>query len=82
MADNMQTTFLNAFFEWKYKDFDQYFTEACLFPGVELTIFQALVQIMAWSLPGDLPLPEPTMTILFTHVSLGLNELISNSVHP
>ena len=39
----------------------------------------ALVQIMAWRLPGDKPLSEPMMVRLLTHIyaSLGLNELKS-----
>ena len=37
----------------------------------------ALVQIMAWRRPGDMPLSEPMMVELTDiHASLGLNELI------
>ena len=41
----------------------------------------ALVQIMAWRLPGDKPLSEPMMASLLTHIyaSLGLNGLMSGS---
>ena len=37
---------------------------------VQLTIFQHLVQIMAWRRPGDKPLSEPMMVSLLTHICL------------
>ena len=46
-------------------------------PKGRMNNIPALVQIMAWRLPGDKPLFEPMMVSLPTHVyaSLGLNEL-------
>ena len=37
----------------------------------------ALVQIMAWCLPGDKPLSEPMLVYSRTYALLGLNELIA-----
>ena len=39
-----------------------------LFLRVQLTIFQVLVQIMAWRRPTDKPLSEPMMVSLLTHI--------------
>ena len=47
-----------------------------LFVGVELTIFQALVQIKAWRRLGDKPLSEPMIIFFLAHVALGLNNPI------
>ena len=39
-----------------------------LFPRAQLTIFQHLVQIMAWRRPDDKTLSEPMMVSLLTHI--------------
>ena len=45
-------------------------------PKVQINNIPALVQIMAWSRPGDKPLFEPMMASLLTHIaSPGLNKL-------
>ena len=48
-------------------------------PKVPINNIPALVQIMAWRLPGDKPLSEPIMVVLPTHIyiyaALSLNEL-------
>ena len=42
----------------------------------------ALVQIIAWCLTGDKPLPEPTMTqITYIYASPGLNQLQQEGFH-
>ena len=49
---------------------------------VLLNNIPGLVQIMAWSRPGNKPLSEQIMVILLTHyASLGLNELIRCTSH-
>ena len=46
-------------------------------PNGQISNVPALVQIMAWHQPGDKPLTEPVMVILWCIcASLGLNELI------
>ena len=55
-----QTKVLNAFVSMKMIEFWFEFPYS-LFPGVQLTINQQ-VQVMAWRLRGDTPLPEPKLT--------------------
>ena len=50
------------FLEWKYMNFILNFTDFC--SQVWINNIPALVQIMAWHLPGDKPLSEPVMVIL------------------
>ena len=57
--DNFQMHFL----EWKYKNFDQYFTEVCPINNIP-----ALVQIIAWCQLGIKPLSEPMMVVLPMHI--------------
>ena len=64
---HFQMTFSNAFPLMKMYEFQLKF-HWILFPGVQLTIFQHLVQIMAWRRPGDKPLSEPMMVCLLTHI--------------
>ena len=46
-------------------------------PKVRINNIPALVQIMAWRRPGDKPLSEPMMVLVYWRIyaSLGLNEL-------
>ena len=62
-----QTTFSNAFSRMKTYEFRLRFHWS-LFLRVQLTNIPALVQIMAWSRPGDKPLSEPMMVNLHTHI--------------
>ena len=55
------------FLEWKWKNFDRYFTVKFV-PEGSLKNIPALVQIMAWRRPGDKPLSELMMIILLTHI--------------
>ena len=64
MVAILQTTFLNAFSWMKMYEFRLKFHWS-LFIRVQLT---ALVQIMAWRLPGDKPWSEPMMVRLSTHI--------------
>ena len=54
------------FLEWKCINFDYYLTEICS-QGPNQQI-PALVQIMAWRLPGNKPLSEPMMVSFLTHI--------------
>ena len=67
MAAISQTTLSIAFSWMKMLEFWLNFHWS-LFLGVQLTIFQQLVQIMAWRHPGDKPLSEPGMVNLLTHI--------------
>ena len=50
-------------------------------PKVPINNTPALVLIMAWRRPGDMPLSEPMMVSLPTHICVtGLNELIGAQV--
>ena len=62
-----QTIFSNKYFSNKVFEFRLTF-HWTLFLRVQLTIFQHLVQIMAWRPPGDKPLSEPMMVWLPMHI--------------
>ena len=62
-----QMTFSNAF-SWKKMFEYRLKFQWSLFLRVQLTISQALVQIMAWRRPGDKPLSEPMMARLPMHI--------------
>ena len=76
MADYSQTTFSNAFSWMKIYEFRLIF-HWILFLRVKLTIFQHLVQIMAWCRSGGKPLSESMIVCLLTHICvlISLNEL-------
>ena len=82
MATILQTTFLKHFLEGKYLNFDNFSQN--FVPKGQTNNIPALVQIMAWCRPGDMPLPEPMMVNLLTHIcitiyayaSLGFKELL------
>ena len=57
-----QTTFLNAFLEWKCWNFDWIFSE--IVPKGPIDNESALVQLMACRLFGANPLPEPILSQL------------------
>ena len=67
MAAIFQTTFSNVFSCMKMYEFWERFHWR-FFLRVQLTIFQHLVQIMAWLPPGNKPLSEPMMVSLSTHI--------------
>ena len=67
MAAIFQMTFSNALSWMKMYKFRVRF-HWNLFPRVGLTIFRALVQIMAWRRSGDKPLSEPVLVSLLTHI--------------
>ena len=67
IATIFQTIFSNAFLWMKMNKYGLRFHKR-LFPMVQSTIFQALVQIVAWHLPGDKLLSEPMMVSLLTHI--------------
>ena len=79
MAAIFQTTFSNAFSWMKMFKFRLRFHWS-LFPRVQLTIFQALVQIMAWHRPGDKPLSEPMMVSLLTHICVTRPQCVNYSL--
>ena len=56
-----QTTFSNTFLEWKLLHFDWNFTEV-FFPEGPNNDKSALVQVVAWHLTCNKPLPEPMLT--------------------
>ena len=62
-----QTTSSSAFSWMKMFEFRLKF-QWSLFLRSQLTIFQHLVQIIAWRRPGDKPLSEPMMVNLLTHI--------------
>ena len=64
MADILQTTFSNAFFEWKcsFRNWLKFV------PNIRISNIPALVQIMAWRRPGAKPLSDPMMISLLTHI--------------
>ena len=66
-GQHFRTTFSNVFSWMKMCDLRLKFHWS-LFPGVHLTIFLSLVQIMAWRCPGDKPLSEPMMFSLLMHI--------------
>ena len=59
--------FSNTFYWMKMYEFQLKFHWS-LFLRVQLTIFPALVQIMAWHQPGDKPLSEPMLVSLPMHI--------------
>ena len=72
-----QTTFSNAFYWMKMYWFRLRF-HWNLFPRVQLTISQHLVQIMAWRRPGDKPLSESMMIISLTHICVTRHQWVLN----
>ena len=71
MAAIYQYTFLNAFSWLEMYTFRLRFHWS-LFIRVQLIIFPALNQAMAWCRPGNKPLSEPMMVILPTHICVSL----------
>ena len=67
MDDIFQTTFSNAFSWMKIYEFRLSFSLKFV-PKGPINKIPALVQIMAWRLPGDKPLSEPTLVSLLTHI--------------
>ena len=65
MAAIFQTTFSNGFSWMKMLNLDLNFTEVRC-DGIDN--IPALIQIMAWRLPGDKPLSESEMVSLLTHI--------------
>ena len=63
----VQTTFSNAFSWMKMYEFRLRF-HWNLFLKFQVNNMPALVQIMAWSRPGDKPLCEPMIVVLLTHI--------------
>ena len=61
-----RTKFSNAFSWMKYMNFVYDFAEVCWL-GSNNNI-PALVQIIAWRCPGDMPLSEPMIVTLLTHI--------------
>ena len=66
MAAIFQTTIQNGFSERKYMNFDWHFTE--VYPNGQIDDIPALVQMMAWRRPGDMPFSETMMFCLLTHI--------------
>ena len=76
MAAIFETTFLYAFSCMKMNDFQLKFHRSLLL-RFQLTI-PALVQIMAWRLPGDKPLSEPMMVVLPTQICVTQPQWVNN----
>ena len=81
MDDISQTTFSNAFSWMKMFEYRLKF-HGNLFLRTQSTIFQHLVQIMAWRRPGDKPLSEPMMVSLPTHVCVTRPQWVKRSIIP
>ena len=50
-------------------------------PKSSITNIPALVQIMAWRLPGDKPLSEPMMVSLTTHICVTRPQWVNGGIH-
>ena len=75
MAVIFLTTFSNAFFFMKMYQYRLKFHWSSFFPKGPINK-PALVQIMAWRRPGDIPLSEPMMIRLPTHICVTRPQLV------
>ena len=59
------------FLEWKWINFNQYFTDVCLFVFKgQIKNIPALVEILAWYQSGDKPLSELIMFSFLVHICI------------
>ena len=75
-----QTTFSNTFSWMKIFEFRLTFHWS-LFPRFQLANVPALVQLMAWRRPGDMPLSEPVIISSPTHICITRPQWVNKCFH-